>query len=401
MRIAYVANYQGPTVVARRPIIRNLSMSNRVKVELIARLLHRQSHELVVISPGEPSEPRVWPYAAFREPDPFDPDIPVHYASALRVRRVTGIWSSLSMLRLLRKWNSQKPFELLVILNMGWPQLAAAEYAIRVLRIPVILEYEDDFFTSVHDERPSAVAGALRSACVRVMEKVNGCIGVSPYLLSQLPPRIPRMLLPGVVGEDVVHAEEGSRDSKENWVVFAGTHIESNGVGPLIEAWKQLNIPGWELHITGQGHLTPALKASAEGVPSIVFHGLVNRAELVSILSSAKICINPHRVSDTQGMVFAFKIIEYIAAGAHVITTPMGEMESALENAVTYLADNMPSSIAATLRSAIRQEVYRRTAAAAAQSMYGAAAVSKALARLVAESVAEFKNRSQPGMHAS
>ena len=35
MRIAYVAPYQGPTLVNRRPIVRNRSMSNRVKIELI------------------------------------------------------------------------------------------------------------------------------------------------------------------------------------------------------------------------------------------------------------------------------------------------------------------------------------------------------------------------------
>ena len=65
MRIAYVANYQGPTLVARRPIVRNLSMSNRVKMELIATLLKGRSHDVVVISPGEPGEPRFRFYRPF------------------------------------------------------------------------------------------------------------------------------------------------------------------------------------------------------------------------------------------------------------------------------------------------------------------------------------------------
>jgi glycosyltransferase involved in cell wall biosynthesis len=176
-------------------------------------------------------------------------------------------------------------------------------------------------------------------------------------------------------------------------VVFAGTHIESNGVGPLIEAWKRLNLPGWELHITGHGRLTPMLQAAAAGVPSIVFHGLVERAELVALLTSAKVCINPHKVSDQPGIVFAFKIIEYLAAGAHVITTPMGKLEPALENGVTYLPDNTPEAIASTLTRVVTDDLCRHNAAEVAQHTYGGAAVGKALSGLVADSVAKFRQR--------
>jgi glycosyltransferase involved in cell wall biosynthesis len=216
---------------------------------------------------------------------------------------------------------------------------------------------------------------------------------VSPYLLSQLPGSIPKLLLRGVVGEDVLRAEQASRGVKKNWVAFAGTHIESNGVAGLIEAWKRLDIPGWELHVTGQGHLTPSLQAAAVGAPTIVFHGLVDRPELVSILSSARICINPHRVGDVPGAVFAFKIIEYLAAGAHVITTPMGELETGLEQGITYLVDNSPESIVSTLTKVVRQELYHCTAARAAARTYGMQAASESLGRFVVESVSHFKTR--------
>jgi glycosyltransferase involved in cell wall biosynthesis len=277
MRIAYIANYQGPTLVARRPVVRNLSMSNRVKMELIATLLAQQSHDVVVISPGEPGEPRLRLYPAFSEPHRFNPEIPVEYASALPVRTLTAAWSCLSTLRILRKAHREKPFDVVVIFNMKWPQLAAAAYALRQARVPVVLEYEDDAFTSVHEERSSPLNGAHRTACRRAMATVSGCIGVSPYLLSQIPATIPSLLLRGVVGDDVIEAERSSRGAKKNRVVFSGTHIESNGVGNLIEAWKELAMPGWELHITGHGHLTPVLQSSAASVPTIVFHGLVSK----------------------------------------------------------------------------------------------------------------------------
>jgi hypothetical protein len=94
--------------------------------------------------------------------------------------------------------------------------------------------------------------------------------------------------------------------------------------------------------------------------------------------------------------VFAFKIIEYLAAGAHVMTTPMGEMEAGLEEGVTYLSDNAPNSIAVTLTSTIRDQRYLRTAASAAQRAYGGAAVSKALGRIVADSASAATRRGKP-----
>jgi hypothetical protein len=53
MRIAYIASYQGPTVLEQRPIVRNRSLSPKVKTELIARLLQAGGHEVEIISHGE------------------------------------------------------------------------------------------------------------------------------------------------------------------------------------------------------------------------------------------------------------------------------------------------------------------------------------------------------------
>ena len=105
------------------------------------------------------------------------------------------------------------------------------------------------------------------------MTSVHGCIAVSPFLLSQLPMRAPSCCCAASLVPIIVEAERKSRDTKQNWVVFAGTHIESNGVASFIEGWKQLAIPGWELHITGHGHLTPALRAQRRVYPRSSFMG--------------------------------------------------------------------------------------------------------------------------------
>lgn len=53
MRIAYIAPYQGPTLLKRHPIIINLSLGAKAKVELIAELLQNRSHTVEILSQGE------------------------------------------------------------------------------------------------------------------------------------------------------------------------------------------------------------------------------------------------------------------------------------------------------------------------------------------------------------
>jgi len=121
----------------------------------------------------------------------------------------------------------------------------------------------------------------------------------------------------------------------------------------------------------------------AQGSPEIVFHGLVSRPDLVELMASAKICVSPQRVSPTPGDQFPFKVIEYLAAGAHVIMTPMGSVEREIEDGITYMTDNLPQTIASTLQGVIGEQRYARTADTVAKRRYGPNAVSQALDQLV------------------
>jgi len=105
----------------------------------------------------------------------------------------------------------------------------------------------------------------------------------------------------GVVGSDVLEASNQINEERLNWVLFSGTHIESNGVAELIEGWNLAAISGWELHITGYGQLTDKLRQMARNVQGVVFHGMVSREELVRLVCAARICANQHAVRPDPG----------------------------------------------------------------------------------------------------
>jgi glycosyltransferase involved in cell wall biosynthesis len=396
MRIAYITPYQGSTLVQRRPIVRNRSVSNRIKIELVAQLLQANGHEVEIISHGEVTELGLKFYPAFWETELFHPEIPVYYVSSLPVRRINGFWAGWQAARFLKKRHRTHPFDLVIIFNLKSPQFSCARCATRELGLPVILEYEDDVFVDVFGKKTSELFPRYGdSAYLQTINSVSGCIAVSPHLLSQVPAGLPVVLLRGVIGDDLWRASEEMRVSKRKWVVFSGTHVKPNGVKELITGWKIAAIPDWELHITGFGAMTEELRRLAASDPSITFHGMISREEVVRLLCSARICINPHFVSHTPGNVFPFKIIEYLAAGAHVITTPMGSLEQELEAGVTYMGDNSPPTIAATLQQVIEEQSYARTAAQAAARIYGSGAVSNSLERLIQQVMSEQNSEQQ------
>jgi glycosyltransferase involved in cell wall biosynthesis len=339
-----------------------------------------------IFSQGEVIDHAFKFYPGFQERELFDENIPVHYGAAFPLKFVNGVASSTSLLRIFKARHQVAPFDMMIIYNVKPAQLLCANYAIRCLRLPVILEYEDDAFVSVAGKTESGFRARLNLFVVRnLFNLVSGCIGVSPHLLRQLPPSIPKLLLRGVVSDEIANGTKPAAAARKNRIVFSGTLFETKGVEQLIQAWTMVGLPDWELHIAGDGNLRDRLHRLAAEGRGIVFHGLLDRLENARLLCSAKIAINPHDVSETPGNVFAFKIVEYLAAGAHVISTRMGTLDPALEGGITYMPDNKAETIATTLKQVIESCSYERNASRAALQTYGPQTVANSLDNLVTE----------------
>src|SRR5437016_2222185 len=118
MRIAYIAHYQGPSLLKQRPCLHNLSLAIKVKIELIAELLRKHSHDLEIFSQGEVDRYECRYYPFVEEQERFHPAIPVYYASALPIRFLNGLWASNRTTQLLKTRHRAAPFDLLIIHNL-------------------------------------------------------------------------------------------------------------------------------------------------------------------------------------------------------------------------------------------------------------------------------------------
>jgi glycosyltransferase involved in cell wall biosynthesis len=359
----------------------NLALAGNLKIELISELLARAGHDVEIISQGEVVENSSRFFPAFQETTAGERNIPVFYASAFPVRFVNGYWSSRGVLSIFKHRHRERPFDVVIVYNLKGPQAKLALYAADRLRLPVIVEFEDDSFVDIAGQATAGMKAKLRRAQeLRILNQAAGSICVSPHLQTRFAAGTPSLLLRGVISEHITaHARRSDASRRKNIVAFSGTFAPSKGLVPLVEAWKSLDLPGWELHLAGDGSIASDLRRLAKGVASIEFRGLLDRNENAAFLAEAKIGINPHQLSAIPGNVFAFKIVEYLAAGLHVISTPMGPLEPELESGITYIDDNSAARVAAGLGDVIRGRRYDRLAADAAVRLYGGHAVAAAL----------------------
>lgn len=383
MRIAYLAPYQGTELLWRRPTLANLALAANLKIELVAELLVKAGFQVEIISQGEVVERRAKFYRGFDEAEPFHSQIPVHYAAALPIRFLNGLTSAVwTVLVLLRRQLASK-FDVVIVYNLKPAQLLTALVARFLLRLPVILEHEDDVFVEVSGRANAGIRVGLHRKLSRlVLRNISGSIGASPHLLSRAPREVPSLLLRGVVSEAIIARCNGGTGKRENWAVYSGTLFRSKGLEQLISAWESNPPQGWELHIAGDGEKAELVREAARRNPGIVYHGLLDRNQNAELLSRAAIGMNAHDLSATPGNVFAFKIIEYLAAGLHVITTPMGPLEPELEAGITYIPDNKPETIGASLKRVIETRALERTASGAAQERYGPEPLTRRLGEM-------------------
>lgn len=110
---------------------------------------------------------------------------------------------------------------------------------------------------------------------------------------------------------------------KKNVLMYAGGLAADNNVAFLLECC--LDIPSVdEVWICGDGPEREKILALAENDPRIKYFGRMENAEVLKLESQAKILVN-FRSPDAELTKYSFpsKILEYIASGSLVLSTPL------------------------------------------------------------------------------
>ena len=224
------------------------------------------------------------------------------------------------------------------VLNLGEPQLVWLYngYAFESLfgramakRIgcPVILELEDWHFSRGRGLNPKPY---LDWAIWRsLMPHISYAFSVNSTLADRLGGISSKVgLFPGIVSEGIKTISKKnppfSSITKPIVVGYFGGLSSEKGADLVLALVKYLP-NDFKLVVTGAGPLeTDFIEAAEENSARIQFHGRVNEDRLLGLISQCDVILNPHSpISKMADGVFPFKVIEGIASGRLVISTPV------------------------------------------------------------------------------
>ena len=137
------------------------------------------------------------------------------------------------------------------------------------------------------------------------------------------------IVVPGILSEDFkvsINANRAlaSEAPKSVDVVFAGGISEENGVDRLIQAFFELRNSNARLIFYGAGPLVEDVRLAAVRDLRISYGGVLIGDELSRGLLSASLLVNPRPVGEEFAQTsFPSKLIEYMATGVPVLTTPL------------------------------------------------------------------------------
>jgi glycosyltransferase involved in cell wall biosynthesis len=260
----------------------------------------------------------------------------------------------------------------LLHVNLASRGSAARKYVVlavaEALRVPVVLHLHGALFDRFYIESPHWVQARLRwmfRKASRVLVLGPHWRAVAVNLLGADPGRV-QIVCNGVP------SGEGERKNDDGLhVVFLGRLEERKGVSDLIAALAApaLRDLPWRATLAGDGDPRPyAAQAHRLGIGDrIAFPGWLDRKETTGLLRSASVLALP---SKAEGLPMV--VLEALANGVPVVTTPVGAIPDFLEDQVSALfhPPGDASALARALDRLMRSEDDRRALAAGGRLVF-------------------------------
>ncbi len=145
-------------------------------------------------------------------------------------------------------------------------------------------------------------------------------------------------------------------DEKDKIVVFVGTLPHFSGLDIFIRHLRAMRevIPTLKLLIVGDGVQRPRLEGIIDELglrKHVLITGFVAHEAVPQYINLADVCISPFVVSDTTRDIFPTKVIQYMACGKPVVSSPLvglKEMGLGEKQGVFYTENGNPLSLIMT-----------------------------------------------------
>lgn len=157
--------------------------------------------------------------------------------------------------------------------------------------------------------------------------------------------------------ENILSVQMGNRI-----VLYAGGINKKFGIFTLLEAFTQINLDNWELHLYGLGKGVSQLEEVIKENPKVKFMGRISSTEVFGVECAANILINPRPTKeDYTEYSFPSKTLEYLASGVFTISTRLPGIPAEYFPYLSVIEDDSVSGVKEVLEAAMRLTDEERT----------------------------------------
>ncbi len=196
---------------------------------------------------------------------------------------------------------------------------------------------------------------------LRLFKKYDAMVTLVEQTVKDFAPGVPYKLINYSVKKLVRNSTKSIyNDTGKILITFTGALEPYYGIKEMVEAVKELPFE-YRLNLYGRGSLENYIREEMDHNLKIHFHGLVSNEEAVLAQCNSAILLLIRTNQELNKYGLPSKIIEYLASGTPIISTPISSIPSDLNQFINYIDDFTPETIANMIKIITKNEdAYRK-----------------------------------------
>lgn len=181
----------------------------------------------------------------------------------------------------------------------------------------------------------------------KYIPKIDGRIVINEKMVNEYAPNKDYILVDGGVNDEVISRLFPLKESTEKTVIYvlAGMLWDQNGTKLVLDAVKAHPELDVKVIFAGKGNDVRLIENAAKTDDRIQYAGMLNMDKLFKIYENADVLLNL-RIEEADDMHFPSKLLECLAMGKLVLSTPVAHAERDYGQYMRILHDITPEGLA-------------------------------------------------------
>lgn len=198
----------------------------------------------------------------------------------------------------------------------------------------------------------------------RYIPVIDGRIIINEKIIEYYAPGKDYLLVDGGINRAVISHLFPLRPSTSSQYVFvcAGMLWDQNGTKLILEAMRLIDNSNIKVVFAGQGNDVPLIEQAANNDDRIEYLGMLSLEKLFEVYERADVLLNL-RIEENVDFHFPSKLLEYMATGKTVVSTPIAHAERDYGDYIEILHDVSSNGLASMFLDICqtpKQQLYER-----------------------------------------